>query len=180
MTDITAIIAEEAARLCRLPRDNAYTYGLLHNLGTLGLMSAFPSEYLNMLEVSNENGYDLLKTERDLFEIDHCAAGAYMAQDWDFPDELAAAISAADYTGKITLTPRPDEIGFIEFTYRVTDDPALDAAANTTLNNRVRIKVVGSIPIFGSIFCIRCKKCHAIAPPRSDGGRDFTLRPVPP
>lgn len=89
----TAIIAEEAARLCRLPRDNAYTYGLLHNLGTLGLMSAFPSEYLNMLEVSNENGYDLLKTERDLFEIDHCAAGAYMAQDWDFPDELAAAIA---------------------------------------------------------------------------------------
>lgn len=90
---VTAIIAEEAARLCRLPRDTAYTYGLLHNLGALGLMSAFPAEYLSMLEVSNENGYDLLKTERDLFDIDHCAAGAYMAQDWDFPDELAAAIA---------------------------------------------------------------------------------------
>lgn len=90
---VTAILAEEAARLSRLPRDDAYTYGLLHNLGALGLMSAFPAEYLNMLEVSNENGYDLLKTERDLFEIDHCAAGAYMAQDWDFPDELAAAIA---------------------------------------------------------------------------------------
>jgi len=90
---VTAIIAEEAARLWRLPRDAAYTYGLLHNLGALGLMSAFPAEYLRMLEVSNENGYDLLKTERDLFEIDHCAAGAYMAQDWDFPDELAAAIA---------------------------------------------------------------------------------------
>jgi len=90
---VTAIVAEEAARLCRLPRDAAYTYGLLHNLGALGLMSAFPAEYLRMLEVSNENGYDLLKTERDLFDIDHCAAGAYMAQDWDFPDELAAAIA---------------------------------------------------------------------------------------
>lgn len=90
---VTAIVAEEAARLWRLPRDAAYTYGLLHNLGALGLMSSFPAEYLRMLEVSNENGYDLLKTERDLFDIDHCAAGAYMAQDWDFPDELAAAIA---------------------------------------------------------------------------------------
>lgn len=90
---VTAVIAEEAARLSRLPRDGAYTYGLLHNLGALGLMSAFPAEYVRMLEVSNEHGYDLLKTERDLFDIDHCAAGAYMAQDWDFPDEMAAAIA---------------------------------------------------------------------------------------
>jgi len=46
-----------------------------------------------MLEVSKDFGYDLLQTERDLFEIDHCAAGAYLAQDWNFPDELAAAIA---------------------------------------------------------------------------------------
>jgi len=46
-----------------------------------------------MLEVSTDFGFDLLQTERDLFEIDHCAAGAYLAQDWDFPDELAAAIA---------------------------------------------------------------------------------------
>ncbi len=35
----------------------------------------------------------MLRTERDLFEIDHCADGAYLAQDWDFPDELAAALA---------------------------------------------------------------------------------------
>jgi putative nucleotidyltransferase with HDIG domain len=90
---VTALIAEEAARTFRVSRDSAYTLGLLHNLGTLGLMSAYPAEYARMLEVSNEFGFELLKTERDLFEIDHCAAGAYLAQDWDFPDELAAAIA---------------------------------------------------------------------------------------
>lgn len=90
---VSAIIAAEAARLHRLSTDSAYTYGLLHNLGTLGLMSAFPIEYSRMLEVSNDYGFDLLRTERDLFEIDHCAAGAYLAQDWDFPDELAATIA---------------------------------------------------------------------------------------
>jgi HD-like signal output (HDOD) protein len=90
---VTALITEEAARLNHGARDTAYTTGLLHNLGTLGLMSAYPDEYSRMLEVSNDFGFDLLGTERDLFEIDHCAAGAYLAQDWDFPDELAAAIA---------------------------------------------------------------------------------------
>jgi putative nucleotidyltransferase with HDIG domain len=89
----TALIAEEAARVARFDRDTAYTAGLLHNLGTLGMMSAYPDEYSRMLEVSDDFGFDLLRTERELFEIDHCAAGAYLAQDWDFPDELAAAIA---------------------------------------------------------------------------------------
>jgi HD-like signal output (HDOD) protein len=89
----TALIAEEASRVSHVARDTAYTVGLLHNLGTLGMMCAFPVEYSRMLEVSNDFGFDLLETERDLFDIDHCAAGAYLAQDWDFPDELAAALA---------------------------------------------------------------------------------------
>jgi HD-like signal output (HDOD) protein len=77
----------------RRAADTAYTAGLLHNLGTLGLMSAYPEEYSRMLDVTQEFGFDLLQTERDLFDIDHCLAGCYLAQDWDFPDELAAAIA---------------------------------------------------------------------------------------
>jgi putative nucleotidyltransferase with HDIG domain len=89
----TAVIAEEAARVSGVAIDTAYTAGLLHNLGTLGLMSAYPEEYSRMLEVTQDFGFDLLQTERDLFDIDHCLAGCYLAQDWDFPDELAAAIA---------------------------------------------------------------------------------------
>jgi putative nucleotidyltransferase with HDIG domain len=90
----TAVIAEEMSRVSRMARDGAYTTGLLHNLGSLGMMSAFPDEYSRMLEVSNDFGFDLLHTERDLFEIDHCAAGAYLAQDWDFPDDIVTAIAS--------------------------------------------------------------------------------------
>jgi len=90
---VTAIIAEEAARVSGIAADSAYTTGLLHNLGTLGLMSAYPEEYSRMLSVTTEFKFDLLQTERDLFDIDHCLAGCYLAQDWDFPDELAAAIA---------------------------------------------------------------------------------------
>jgi len=90
---VTAIITEELAGRFRQSRESAYTLGLLHNLGTLGLMSAYPEQYSCMLEVNEDFGFDLLQTERDLFEIDHCLAGCYLAQDWDYPDELAAAIA---------------------------------------------------------------------------------------
>ncbi|HYW48031.1 MAG TPA: HDOD domain-containing protein [Bryobacteraceae bacterium] len=90
---VTALVAEKAAEATGLLGDSAYTAGLLHNLGTLGLMSTFPGEYAGMLEASDECGFDLLKREQDLFDIDHCLAGAYLAHDWDFPEELSAAIA---------------------------------------------------------------------------------------
>ena len=115
---VTAIIAQEAARLARLDSEVAYTTGLLHNLGSLGLMSAYPDEYSRMLEVSNDFGFDLLQTERDLFEIDHCAAGAYLALDWHFPDQLAAAI--ATHHDEPVLNQRSLD-NLIRVSWRMTD-----------------------------------------------------------
>jgi HD-like signal output (HDOD) protein len=115
---VTAIIAEEAARISCLDCEIAYTTGLLHNLGTLGLMSAYPDEYSRMLEVSNDFGFDLLQTERDLFEIDHCAAGAYLALDWNFPDQLAGAI-ATHHDEPVASTRTLDNL--IKISWRLTD-----------------------------------------------------------
>jgi putative nucleotidyltransferase with HDIG domain len=122
---VTALIAEEAARVTGIPTDTAYTAGLLHNLGTLGLMSAYPEEYERMLSVTLDFGFDLLQTERDLFDIDHCLAGCYLAQDWDFPDELAAAIAVhheEPVTGEVSLDNvvkvswrLSDALGYIAF-----------------------------------------------------------------
>ncbi|MBZ5619306.1 MAG: HDOD domain-containing protein [Acidobacteriia bacterium] len=115
---ITALIAEEAARIVRLDSESAYTTGLLHNVGTLGLMSAYPDEYTRMLEVSNDFGFDLLQTERDLFEIDHCAAGVYLSRDWNFPDTLIAAI-ANHHDEPVPNEPSLNNI--IKISWRLTD-----------------------------------------------------------
>lgn len=89
----TALVAEEIARATHLPRDSAYTLGLLHNLGALALMSTFPQKYAKLLEGANNPGFDLMKAEEELFEIDHCAAGAHLARKWNFPEQVAAAIA---------------------------------------------------------------------------------------
>jgi putative nucleotidyltransferase with HDIG domain len=85
---VTAMLTEEGARAGGMAAETAYTAGLLHNLGTLGLMSAYPEEYNRMLDVSVEYGFDLIEAERDLFDIDHCAAGAYLAREWNFPEVI--------------------------------------------------------------------------------------------
>jgi len=90
---VTALLMEELARASNSCLDIAYTAGMLHNLGSLGLMSAYPEEYSRMLEVSKECGFDRILAERDLFEIDHAAAGAYLAEEWDFPDTIIEAIA---------------------------------------------------------------------------------------
>lgn len=88
---VTAIIAAEASP--RSLSDVAYTAGLVHNLGALGLMAAYPQEYVRILSAASETGTDLLQLERTRFEIDHCAAGACLAFDWSFPHDLVAAIA---------------------------------------------------------------------------------------
>jgi HD-like signal output (HDOD) protein len=91
---VTAIIADEAARIVRLPRESACTAGLLHNVGILGMMSAYPEGYCRMLEIINRFKYDHMQTEIDLFEIDHCAAGAWLVEEWNLRDGLASVIAS--------------------------------------------------------------------------------------
>jgi putative nucleotidyltransferase with HDIG domain len=138
---ITAVVAEEAARVSRFNTETAYTTGLLHNLGTLGMMSAYPIEYARMMEVTNEFGYDLLKTERELFDIDHCAAGAYLAQDWDFTDELAAAI-ATHHDDPEATPPGLDRV--IQISWRMAD--ALGFAAFSPERNWAYEELVALLP----------------------------------
>jgi putative nucleotidyltransferase with HDIG domain len=122
---VAAVIAEEAARLNQMPSGVAYTVGLLHDLGILALMSAHPDQYARMIEASGESGFDLIACERDCFEIDHCDAGAYLAGEWEFPDELATAIAGhhdapvADQAGLDNLARiswrLADALGFAAF-----------------------------------------------------------------
>src|ERR1035441_8993553 len=110
-------------------------------LGTLGLMSAYPDEYSRMLEVSNDFGFDLLQTERDLFEIDHCAAGAYLALDWHFPDQLAAAI-ATHHDEPVPNQRSLDNL--VKVSWRMTD--ALGYAAFSPAKNCAFEDLAANLP----------------------------------
>ena len=89
-----ALISEMLARFCRVPEDTAYSAGLLHDIGRLGLMVTWPSEYAVLLQTASAKlqageVFDLPEYERSLFDgLDRFAAGEYLAREWNLPEEL--------------------------------------------------------------------------------------------
>ena len=89
----TALLSEKLARAGRMDADFAYVAGLLRDIGRLALLVKYPEPYSNLLAVSGEQQFDLLVMERELFDIDHCQAGAWLLQQLPFPPELADIIT---------------------------------------------------------------------------------------
>lgn len=90
-----ALLSEMLARFCSVPEDTAYSAGLLHDIGRLGLMVTYPSEYAMLLQTATatlEAGdpFDLPEYERSLFGMDRFAAGEWLAREWNLPEELCA------------------------------------------------------------------------------------------
>ena len=87
------LVAEELASMMNLPRGRAYTAGLLHDVGRLALLACYPVEYGNLFDVAREHGFNELECERHLFDVDHCAAGEWLAHSWNLPAEFVGAIA---------------------------------------------------------------------------------------
>jgi HD-like signal output (HDOD) protein len=75
-----ALTAEQLAKRCGGHRGDAYTAGLLHDLGRLALIVAHPMAYPSFLDTTRATGRQLLAEERELFTMDHCEAGRWLAE----------------------------------------------------------------------------------------------------
>ena len=117
-----AVLSQELAAACFLKGDEAYTAGLLHDIGRLGLLAAYPVEYANLLSVAVDYSFDVLHCERDLFDIDHCQAGAWLAEQWKLPAEIAGI---AAHHHEDPQTPdrerKPDLLNIIRLGCRLAD-----------------------------------------------------------
>jgi putative nucleotidyltransferase with HDIG domain len=122
-----ALLTEELARACSVHEDLAYTAGLMHDIGRLGLLVAHPVEYAKLLRSAAkrraaEEDYDLLDHEKEVFGADHCATGNWLAEQWNLPEEFRVitgrhhdppAGAALDLLGLVHLGCRlADALGF--------------------------------------------------------------------
>ena len=83
-----ALVAEKLARPCGIDAGLAHTAGLLRDIGRLALLVKYPDSFANMLAVSQTDGYDLMYTERELFDVDHCQAGCWLTESMGLPREI--------------------------------------------------------------------------------------------
>jgi HDOD domain len=68
----------------------AYTAGLLHDIGRLAVIAAYPTQYSNLLTLTDRKfaageAFDMLEYERLLFGIDHFDIGTWVARAWQLP-----------------------------------------------------------------------------------------------
>jgi len=80
-----ALLAEELAVGNFVDKDSAYTAALIHDIGRLALAVIQPAKYADLLKSTEEEPCDVLKRERELFEIDHCQAGCWLVEAWKLP-----------------------------------------------------------------------------------------------
>lgn len=89
-----AILAQRIAEAVEYPNPSeAYLAGLLHDIGKLLLWMAFPGKYAPLLlkGIRCHNGR-LSFLEQEKLHINHCDAGAWLAEQWGLPPLICDAI----------------------------------------------------------------------------------------
>lgn len=108
-----AFSCQELARFDNIAGLQAYAAGLLHDIGRLALIAAYPEKYANLLTLTNtmfESGrpFNISEYERMLFGLDRFATGDWLAAKWKLPAWLHPVV------GKFTSQPTPADHRLIE------------------------------------------------------------------
>jgi HD-like signal output (HDOD) protein len=83
-----AIVCEELAPVFDLSPEQAFTAGIMHDIGRLGLLKSYPIEMAGILTREFAQVADVLAAEREVFQIDHSEAGSWLVGNWTLPREF--------------------------------------------------------------------------------------------
>ena len=89
---VTALAAQVIARDRGLDANQAFTAGLLHDVGKIVLAGALEGEYARLVEETESRNHSLLEAERELLGTDHAEVGGRLLEQWHFPETLVAMV----------------------------------------------------------------------------------------
>ena len=101
----TALVAEALAEACSVERSDAYTAALLHDIGRLALVSAFPGETTALLDCWSREGEEVPRAEEEALGINHREAAMVLAEKWGLPSLVREVLrsSAPSPAGPFTV-----------------------------------------------------------------------------
>jgi putative nucleotidyltransferase with HDIG domain len=100
-----AFLASELARVVGFPEDRAYSLGLMHDIGRLGMLSTAPGRYVDLLALQYGHPLEVLVAEERALGMNHCKAGSWLAKVWGLPAEFAEV--AASHHDLLLNTDQP-------------------------------------------------------------------------
>ena len=88
-----AFAAKGLAEKTRLAEpEEAWLWGLLHDVGVLGLLQVMPKSYARVLRQAGARGGALAEHEFSILGVDHALFGKHLAQQWRLPQALQEVI----------------------------------------------------------------------------------------
>ncbi|MGB5261402.1 MAG: response regulator [Gammaproteobacteria bacterium] len=84
--------------------DQAYLGGLLHDMGTLVMISNAPDDYMRAIDLARKEQIDMLDAELEVFGTTHAEVGAYMLGLWGIDDDVVAAVAYHHRPGNFPAT----------------------------------------------------------------------------
>lgn len=150
---VTGAIAKYLGRMTGYPDpEEAFTAGLLHDIGKFVLEIHAPEAYDRVIESRSACGRSLVDLEEETFGFSHAAIGVAFGEAWRFPeiicrtfgehhvpttadparqrdDQAVALVALANYLANTIEPPRSD----LGFDPRLADPVALHGCANLTV-----------------------------------------------
>lgn len=99
-------LAELIAKVERRPHEEAFTAGVLHNIGRLALDQDYPHLLREAIEYAREHGVRLSEAERTVLGFTSTELGGGLALSWNFPEPLARAVALHDANVYLLEDPR--------------------------------------------------------------------------
>jgi HD-like signal output (HDOD) protein len=87
-----SLVARRLACGGPVDKDQAYTAGILHDIGRFALAVIQPKDYAELLAAHRGSADSILECERELFSWDHCETGRRLIADWHLPAEFDAVV----------------------------------------------------------------------------------------
>jgi putative nucleotidyltransferase with HDIG domain len=88
-----AVLSRELAGQSKtVDPEEAFTTGMLHDVGLLLTTQSQPSKCANIFAAAGVPGRTFASLERHIFKFDHAELGGRLGENWQFPPYMAAAI----------------------------------------------------------------------------------------
>jgi putative nucleotidyltransferase with HDIG domain len=87
-----ALVGRTIAGFCGLPADEAFTFGLLHDIGKLLLLQGAAEGYRALLADAPQEPDSVHELEREHYGFDHAALGAFVLASWDMPTSIVQTV----------------------------------------------------------------------------------------
>ncbi|HEV3331106.1 MAG TPA: HDOD domain-containing protein [Bryobacteraceae bacterium] len=137
----TAVIAEVLAPSYGLSKDLGRVAGILHDVGRVALLAAYPEQYDVLAMRTHENTDSILVAERQQFGLDHCQAGTLLSESWHFPKELLQVIAQ-----HLEAPTGEDLVSVVQVACRLATDTGFPAVARQDHHTGVNDIIEAHVP----------------------------------